>query len=77
MYRSGREALPNVREWSGGAPGSPGMVERTSWMFGWSGRSSGSPGEVRVPQEFAGVVGKPSRMSGSGWEALLDVRQWL
>ena len=76
MSVSGREALPNVREWSGGAPGCPGMVERISQMFRWSGRSPECPGVVGVTREFAGVVGKSSRMSRSGWEALPDVRKW-
>ena len=35
--RSGREFLPVVREWSGGAPGCPGVVGRSSRRFG-SGR---------------------------------------
>ena len=54
MSGSGREALPDVREWSGGPPGCP------------------------------GVVGRPTRMSGSGreaisngWEALMDGREAL
>ena len=28
------------------------------------------------PPEFSGVVGWPSRLSGSGRETLLDVREW-
>ena len=40
-----RKDLKDVWEWSGGTPGSP------------------------------GVVGRTSRMSGSGWEALPDVRE--
>ena len=64
---NGREALPEVREWSVGPPGSPGVVG--------SGRESLQ--EVRecsgVPSGGPGVVGRrfqrsmrPSRMSGSG-----------
>ena len=30
--REYREALSDVREWSGGPPGCPGMVGRPSWM---------------------------------------------
>ena len=77
---SGRETLPNVREWSGGPAGCPGVVERPSQMFGscrepltdireWS----------RDPSEFLGVVRRSSwpsrgsldhfRMSGRGREA--------
>ena len=32
MSGSGREVLPEVQEWSGGPPGSSGMVGRTSRM---------------------------------------------
>ena len=32
MSGSGRVALPNVREWSGGLPGCPGVVGRPSRM---------------------------------------------
>ena len=39
MSKSGREALPNVREWSGGPPECPGMIGRPSLMSG-SGRES-------------------------------------
>ena len=39
------EALPDVREWSGGPTGG------------------------------LGVIGRPSLMSGSGWEALPNVRE--
>ena len=41
MSRSGWESLtggwesfPDVREWSGGPPGYPGVVGRPSWMTG-------------------------------------------
>ena len=40
------EILPDVREWSGDAPGHP------------------------------GVVGRPSRMSGSGQKAIMNVQEW-
>ena len=46
MSRSGWEAFPDVREWSRGPPGCP------------------------------GVVGRPSRMSGSVREALPVVQEW-
>ena len=45
MSGSGRDALGDVREWSGDPPGCP------------------------------GVVGRHSRMSGSGWETFPDVRE--
>ena len=62
MYGSGREALPDAWEWSGGPPECPGVVGKPSRM---SGKPSQSPG----------VVGRPSRMSESCWEALTDVRE--
>ena len=45
MSMSGREALKDVREWSGGPRGCP------------------------------GVIGRPSRLSGSDWDALPNVRE--
>ena len=39
MSGSGRVTLPDVREWSGGPPGCPGMVGRPSRMSG-SGREA-------------------------------------
>ena len=66
MSGSGREVLPNVREWSGGPPRCPGVVERSSWMFGSDGRACRMS---RSGQEALGV-------SGNGREALPDVREW-
>ena len=66
MSGSGRGALPDVREWSGGNPGSPEGVGRPS-VISWIDLkalpvvrewSAGSP-------ECPGVVGKPTLMSGS------------
>ena len=65
---------PGSLEWSGGRPGSPGVVGRPFRRSGsgreallevkeWSGVPSGSPG----------VVGRPTRRSGSGQEALPKV----
>ena len=87
MCGSGWEALTNVRKWSGafldvrewslGSPGCPGVVGRPSVMPG-SGRdalpvvgecSGGFPG-------CPGVVVRISRMSGSVRDALLDVPKW-
>ena len=76
MSRSGREALPNVREWSGGPPGCPGLVGRPNWMsvsgleanaevWEWSGGHPGCPA----------VIWKPSQMSGSDRESLPDGRE--
>ena len=64
MTGSGREALPDVRDWSGGLLGGreayPDVREP----------SVGPPGCPRV-------VGKPFQLSGSSREALLDVWEWL
>ena len=71
MYDSGREALEDLREWSGGpseCPGVVGMPSRMSKSGGddftdvqeWTGVTPGSPG----------VVGRPSGIYGSGREAL-------
>ena len=67
ISRSVREAFPEVREWSGVPPGVPVVVR--------SGRQALM--EVRVwlggPPRGPGVVGRPSRRSGSGREALTEV----
>ena len=60
MSGRGREALPDVRERSGGTPGCPGVVG--------SGRE-----DLRNVRECPGVVRRPSLMFGSGLEALSDV----
>ena len=61
-YGSGRENLPDVQEWSGGPPGSSGVIGRSSRMSG-SGRealryvlewSADHPGRPRCQ----GVVGR-------------------
>ena len=73
MSESGRDALPDVREWSGGPPGCPGVVGRPCQMSG-SGR-----GPSRMSRRPAGcleVVGRSSEMSVSGLEAAQDVREW-
>ena len=57
---SGRKALPEVREWLGG---------RTGCLRG----TSGYLGVVERRSRMFEVVGRPSRMSGSGWEALPDI----
>ena len=60
MSGSGRESLPDVREWSGGPIRSPGMVGGPYQMSG-SGRES-LP-DVREwsggPSRWPGVVGRP------------------
>ena len=61
MYGSGREALPNVREWPGSLPD------------GWETRPNVRE-ELGDPPGCLGVVGRSTRMSGCGREVLPDVR---
>ena len=84
MSGCGREALPDDREWSGGRNRSPGVVRRPTRVVGRSSRKSGCGREdlpdvsewSRGPLECPGVVGKPFRMTGSGQEAIPEVRVW-
>ena len=64
MSVSGREAHPNVREWSRGPPGCPGVVRR----------SFGSLGVVGGPPGCPGVFWKPYRMPRRGREIFPEVR---
>ena len=65
-----REALSDVQEWSGGPPGClEGLVDAQEW----SGGPPGCPGVVEKP---SWMYERPARMSGSGWEALPNVREW-
>ena len=61
VFSSGREALPDVWEWSGVSPGSLGVVWRLSLMSG-SGRESLPDVQEWLggPLGFPGVVGRPS-----------------
>ena len=61
MSGSGREALPNVREWSGGPPRCPGVVVKPSRMSGRPVRMSGS-GREAIPD---------------AQETISDIREWL
>ena len=63
MTGSGREAFPDVWEWSGGPPECLGVVRSPSRM---SGSGLEALPDVRV-------FGMPSRMFESGREAVLDV----
>ena len=63
VSESFREALLDDREWS---LGSPGGREVLPDVQEWLGSPPGCPG----------VVGRPSRMSGSGWLALPEVLKW-
>ena len=64
MYGSGRQALPDVRK------ARPDIREWSGTLPDVQERPGHLPG-------CPGVYGKPSRMSGSCWEALQDVREWL
>ena len=64
MSGSSRQALLDVRE-----------ALPVVWV--WSGDPYGCPVVVVVSPGCPGVVRGPSRISGSGWEALSDVREWL
>ena len=84
MSGSGRESLPEVREWSVGPPGCTGVIGSPSQMS-QSVRHPLTGGWEAFPdvREWSGdhpgypdVVGRPFRMSGSGLVALLDVREW-
>ena len=57
-----QQALLDVWEWSGESPSCP----------GWAGDPSECP---EGPPKYPEVVSSPSRMSGSGREALSDVRE--
>ena len=61
MFDSGREALPDVWEWSGGPPGCLGVDGGPSRMSG------SGPDTPRMS-------GRNSRMSGSGRKAIPDVQ---
>ena len=67
MSRSGREARPDVREWSKGPLVYSVVVGRPFRMSG-NGRES-----LSYVREWSGVL----PMSGSGRETLLDVREVL
>ena len=87
MSERGREALSNVREWSGSSNKCPRVVGRPTWMYE-SGREAirmfgngrDALPDVRewseAPPGCPGEVNSPSCMSGSGRKALPDVREW-
>ena len=84
MSGSGREALSNVRDWSGVPPGCPGVVERPSGMSE-NGRETlpdirEALSDVLVwsgsSSSCPEVVGMPSLIFGSVRKALPDVREW-
>ena len=90
MSGSDWEALPDVREWSGGPPVCQGMVVRPYRMSG-SGPDTLPDFRKDLPdvrknltdlREWSGgsprslgVIGSPSLMSGSGRESLPDVQE--
>ena len=86
MSGSGRETLPNDRVWSGGPPGSPGMVGRPSRISGsfwealpdvreWSGDELGCLGVIERPSWMFGSGGTDSRMSGRGQNTICMSRR--
>ena len=64
MSGSGRDALPDDREWSGGL----GDIRECSQS------PPECPRVVELPPGCPRVVGRPSQMSGSGRESIQDVR---
>ena len=72
MSGSGLEALMDVREWSGGPHGCPGVVGRPSQM---SGNSRESLQEVWEALQMSLSGGSLFRTSGYCWEALPVVRE--
>ena len=66
MYGSGREAFPDIREWSGGPPD----------VRVWLGGPPGCPGVVGRLFRMSVSGGRPSQMFGSGRETLPDVWVW-
>ena len=73
MSKSGRETLPDVREWSGGPPKCPGVVGSPFRMSGVVGRPSQMFGSC---WEAPCMSRRLSRLFGSHWETLPDVREW-
>ena len=63
MSGNGRKTLPYVREWSGGLPKCPGVVERLFLM-------SGSCREA-IPEVWETLPDVPE-----WWEFLPDAREW-
>ena len=51
-------------------------LEALPYVWVWSRVPPGCPGVDGSPSLMSGVVGIHSRMSRSGQEALLDVREW-
>ena len=66
MSRSGREALADVREWSGGMPD----------VKEWSGGPPGFPKVVGRTFRMFESGGKPIQISRSGREVLSDIPKW-
>ena len=60
---SGKEALPEGRDWLESPSGGPGVVGTPTWM-------------VRRPSGRASMVERPFRRAERGWEALLEGREW-
>ena len=70
MSGRGWDVLPDVWEWSRGPLGCLGALPDVREKSGCPPRCLGV---VRRP---SGMAGRPSRMSGSGRDVILDVREW-
>ena len=74
-----REALPDVQEWLGGPPECPGVVVWPSRLFGsgWETLLDVWEWCEALPnvQESLWMCGRPSWMSRSGRESLLNVQE--
>ena len=79
MSGSGREALLNVRWWSGVPPGCQGVVGNTwralTYVREWSGDPPDFLEWLGGPPRRSVVVGRPSLKYGCGRKALPDVRE--
>ena len=70
-----REALPDVRQWSGTPPGYPGVVGRPPKCQGVVGGPPRCSGVVGGSSGCLGVVERSSHISGIGRETLPNVRE--
>ena len=76
-FKSGREALPKVQEWSWRhSRRSRSGLEALPEVREWSRGPPNVLAELGGPSGSPGVVGRPSRMSGCGQEAFPVVQKW-
>ena len=69
-----REAIADVRKWSGGPSGCPAVVGSLYRMSVRPSRIFES-GQETLP-DVRGLVGSPTRMSGCAWKTLPDYWEW-